>query len=219
MITVQSDSKTIDYCLIEDVGTLVWAANLAAVELHVPLARAERPDRPTAMIFDLDPGPPAGLLDCARLALELRDALQGVGLQSLAKVSGGKGLHVVVPLDGTADFDVTRSFAKAVATLFARKQPNRVTATMNKTTRAGRVYIDWLQNDPHKTTVCAYSLRAMDRPTVSAPVSWQELAYAAKANTSHLAFCAGDMIKRVKKDGDLFTAALELKQKLPSYGG
>ena len=213
---VEGRTKVVNYCLANDLPALVWVANLASLELHVLLSRSEALDRPTAMVFDLDPGPPAGLLDCVRIALELRDLLADSGLRSLAKVSGGKGLHFYVPLNSAAGFDDTKRFAHAVARAYEEKNPERATSNMRKELRAGRVFIDWSQNDASKTTVCVYSLRAQERPTVSAPVEWKELARALqKGDPSGLVFSPEDALARVEKKGDLFAEALTLKQKLP----
>jgi bifunctional non-homologous end joining protein LigD len=206
-----------NHCLINDAAALVWAANLAALELHVTMARASAPDRPTAIVFDLDPGPPAGLAECLSLGLKLRDVLAALGLESFPKTSGGKGLHVYVPLNtGRATFADTKRFAHAVAMVFERENADRVTATMSKSVRGGKVFVDWSQNDNHKTTVCAYSLRARDEPTVSTPLTWDEVAAAdAKGRAASLVFRAPDVLERTDKLGDLFEPITTLKQKLP----
>jgi bifunctional non-homologous end joining protein LigD len=169
--------KTLDYCLIEDLPSLVWAANLAAIELHVPLALAAAPDRPTTMVFDLDPGPPATQADCVPVALRLKAMLDQLKLKSVVKRSGGKGLHVMVPLNAPAvTFDQTKAFARAVALTLERDDPKTVIASMSRDARRGKVFIDWSQNDRNKTTVCAFSVRAREEPTVSWPVAWADLA-------------------------------------------
>jgi bifunctional non-homologous end joining protein LigD len=168
--------EAIDYCLIEDVATLTWAANLAAIELHVPLALAADPDRATAMVFDLDPGEPATQADCVPIALRLRAVLDALKLRSVVKTSGGKGLHVLVPLDPTTvTFEDTKRFARAVALTLERDDPKRVIASMSRAARRGKVFIDWSQNDRNKTTACAFSVRARDEPTVSWPIPWSAL--------------------------------------------
>src|SRR5690348_2282239 len=163
ILSTRTENKEVNHCLINDRAALLWVANLAALELHVPLAKADRPGRPTVMVFDLDPGAPATLVDCARLGIRLRDLLARLGLQSFPKTSGSKGLHVYVPLNGSGagvTFDDTKTFALAIASLLARDDPQKVTMNMSKSGRAGKVFVDWSQNDTHKTTVCAYSLRA-----------------------------------------------------------
>jgi bifunctional non-homologous end joining protein LigD len=168
--------KTIDFCTIDTIGALVWAANLAAIELHVPLALAAKPDEPTALIFDLDPGPPATIADCATVALRLKALLDELKLVSVVKTSGSKGLHVLVPLNTPGvTFDDTKSFARAVALTLERDDPKGVIASMNKHDRAGRVFVDWGQNDRNKTNACVLSVRARDEPSVSFPIPWAEL--------------------------------------------
>ncbi len=218
--TLPAGSKKIDYTLADDLATLVWLANLAAIELHTPLARAEAPDRPTAMVFDLDPGAPADVIDCARLALQLRGLFDQLGLESLVKTSGSKGLQLYVPLNvPDVDFAATKTFSKAVAELFEQNEPDRVVARQTKTRREGKVLIDWSQNDRNKTTVCVYSLRARPRPTVSTPVEWDEVAAAAKrGDPARLTFEAKDTLARVRRQGDLFAALLSSTQRLPDFG-
>ena len=215
----RSGNAAIDYCVIRDPATLVWAANLASLELHVTMARAAAPDRPTAMVFDLDPGPPAALPDCLRVGLRLRDLLAAIGLKCFPKTSGGKGLHVYVPLNTPGvTFDDTKSFARAVAEVFQRQSPKAVTAAMAKAGRAGKVFVDWSQNDRHKTTACAYSLRARDEPTVSTPVEWEEVERAAETRRgTPLVFTAEEVLARVARRGDLFAPVLALRQKLPRF--
>jgi bifunctional non-homologous end joining protein LigD len=206
----------IHYCLVNDVATLAWVANLASLELHTALAKATAVTRPTMIVFDLDPGPGADVLDCCRVALRMRDVLAGVGLQSVPKTSGGKGLHFYVPLNTPCSFDDTKAFAHTLAEMFERDDPAHITAAMRKGLRPGRVFIDWSQNDEHKTTACVYSLRARTRPTVSTPVTWQEVEQALRArNGGRLVFEADDVIARVEKLGDLFAPVLTLRQKLP----
>jgi bifunctional non-homologous end joining protein LigD len=181
------------------------------------LARVPDLTRPTFMVFDHDPGEGAGLIDCVRVALEFRELLSKVGLQSFPKTSGGKGLHLYVPLNTKVTFDNTKAFSHAVAGLMEREDPARVTTVMRKDLRKGKVFLDWSQNDDHKTTVCAYSLRARARPTVSTPLTWEEVERAAKKNdASPLVFEAADVLRRVDKHGDLFEPVLKVKQKLPA---
>ena len=204
------------YCVIDDLATLVWAANLAALELHAPLAIATKPDRPTAMVFDLDPTVPATLLDCLRLGIRLRDRLKKLGLRCFAKTSGNKGLHMYVPLNTAATFDQTKTFARDVADQLVAEDPTHVTANMSKAQRGGKVFVDWSQNDRHKTTVCAYSLRAGPSPTVSTPITWFELESALAArDVERLKFGPSEALDRVEGRGDAFRPVLEIKQKLP----
>src|SRR3954452_22108246 len=167
--------EEIDYCLVEDLPTLVWAANLADIELHTSLSPAAAIETPTAVVFDLDPGAPAGILDCAQVALWLRGMFEQLGLNAYAKTSGSKGIQVYVPLNTEVTYTQTKPFAKAVAETLEAKFPERIVSRMAKSRRGGRVLIDWSQNDPHKTTVSVYSLRARERPTVSTPLEWDEL--------------------------------------------
>jgi bifunctional non-homologous end joining protein LigD len=215
-VLVQGSEGTVNYCLIEDIPSLMWVANLAALELHVPLERAHRQDTPTAIIFDLDPVPPAGLLECATLALRVRQALSACGLESVVKTSGRKGLHVMVPLNSGASYARTSQFARALAMAMVRDDPKGVTATNSKTDRAGKVFIDWNRNTAHQTTAAVYSLRANDEPTVSTPLAWEELEAAVKKrNVKGLTFTASRAVDRVAAHGDLFAHVLTLKQKLP----
>jgi bifunctional non-homologous end joining protein LigD len=215
--TLASERKPIDYILADDLPTLVWLANLAAIELHVPLARADSIERPTALVFDLDPGAPASIVECCRVAMQLQGMFEGLGLQSFAKTSGSKGLQVYVPLN-TADvaFEHTKTFAKAVAETLEAAQPDLVVSHMTKARRTGKVLIDWSQNDAKKTTVCVYSLRALERPTASTPVAWDEVrATRDSGDPARLAFEAGQVLERVAGLGDLFAPVLSLVQSLP----
>ncbi|MDP9175815.1 MAG: non-homologous end-joining DNA ligase [Planctomycetota bacterium] len=208
----------VNHCVVSDERTLLWVANLAALELHVLLSKVADPARPTAMVFDLDPGAPATILDCIRLALEMKDVLQHLGLESFAKTSGGKGLHFYVPLNTPTTFEQTKSFSRAIAELMEKQNPAKVTSTMKKSLRAGKVFIDWSQNDSHKTTVAVYSLRAMNGPSVSTPVTWPELQKAlAAGEASKIQFDAPAVLQRVAKKGDLFAPLLTIRQKLPIF--
>ncbi|HYC69790.1 MAG TPA: non-homologous end-joining DNA ligase [Opitutaceae bacterium] len=204
-----------NYCVVDTLPALVWAANLADLELHVPMARAKTPQRPTAMVFDLDPGPGADLVDCARVALEIRDRLAASGLAAFPKTSGSKGLQVYVPLNTPrASFDHTKAAAREMAEALAAAHPGEVTAVMRRALRRGKVLVDWSQNDDHKTTVCAYSLRATPRPGVSTPLAWTEVTAALKSGPGKLRFSPDAVLARVRKHGDLFAPVLELRQKL-----
>ncbi len=205
------------HCLIDAEPQLLWAANLAAIELHVPMAKAAKPNTPTTMVFDLDPGPGLALTDCLTLGLRLRELLGRFDLECFAKTSGKKGLHVYVPLNTPkVTFDRTKSFARAVAMMLEKEDPTLVTATMAKARRSGRIFIDWSQNDEHKTTVAAYSLRAMDAPHVSTPITWTEVTKAARIReTSPLSFIPSAVLARLSRRGDLFAPVLTLRQPLP----
>jgi bifunctional non-homologous end joining protein LigD len=208
--------EEIDYCLVEDLPTLVWAANLADIELHTSLSLAAEIERPTAVVFDLDPGAPADVLDCAQVAIWIRGMFDRLGLRSYPKTSGSKGLQLYVPLNTEVGYEQTKLFARAVAETLESKFPERVVSRMTKSERGGRVLIDWSQNDRHKTTVCVYSLRAMARPTVSTPVEWEEVEAAlAGADASRLVFDHATVRRRVGERGDLFAPLLSKRQSLP----
>ena len=204
---------SIDYVLAEDEPTLVWLANLADLELHTSLALAATPERPTLVAFDLDPGPPATVVECCRVAELLRGMFEGLGLECFAKTSGSKGMQVYLPLNSEATFAQTKAFSKAVAELLAREEPGLVVARQTKSARAGKVLVDWGQNDVNKTTINVYSLRAMPRPTVSTPLTWDEVRAAKKPED--LTFEAADVLRRVDEHGDLFAPVLALVQRLP----
>lgn len=210
----RSSGDVTQHCLVRDLPTLVWLANLAALELHTPMARADDIEHPTTVVFDLDPGPPAGMSDACRVALALRDLLGGLGLDGVPKTSGKKGLHVYVPLNqpGT-DHEETREFAHALARILARRERGVLTV-MDRTRRTGKVFVDWSQNARHKTTVAPYSLRATPSPGVSTPVTWDEVARASEGETG-LAFNPADVAGRLSEDGDLFAAVLDQTQHLP----
>ena len=203
----------IDYCVCDDLATLVWLANLADLELHPSLSLADDVDRPTVMAFDLDPGAPAGLAECCEVAFLLRDALTQLGLESFAKTSGSKGIQVYVPLNADGvDYDHgTKALSHALARHLEAQHPKLIVSQQRKDLRRGKVLIDWSQNDEHKTTVCVYSLRARERPTVSTPVEWDEL-----ADPDALVFEASDVLERVDGHGDLFAPVVELHQELPA---
>jgi bifunctional non-homologous end joining protein LigD len=213
----RTEGGNVNYCLMNDLPSLVWAANLADLELHVFLHRAPNIERPTALVFDLDPGAPADILDCGKIALALRTLLEKFKLKSFPKTSGSKGLQVYVPLNSTVTYEKTKPFAHAVAGRLEKEFPRAVVSKMQKALRAGKVLVDWSQNDSHKTTVCVYSLRAKELPSVSTPITWDELETALKKRSAKmLAFGPEDVLKRVEKHGDLFAPVLKLKQKLPA---
>ncbi len=210
-----SEDKIIPYCLANDLPSLVWAANLADIELHTSLAVYPKVDSPTVIAFDLDPGPPANILQCAQVAQWLKDELEEMGLECFAKTSGSKGLQVYVPLNTPTTYDATKSFAHDMAMRLERAHPEAALSKMAKDLRRGKVFIDWSQNDRHKTTVCVYSLRAKPQPFVSTPVTWRELGAALKKRDADcLAFTSDEALARVKKHGDLFEPILKLKQRL-----
>lgn len=215
---VPSRSKgKISYCLLDKLPSLLWAANLASLELHTFLHRAPRTDRPTMVAFDLDPGAPAGLLESAAAALALREVLDASDLVSVPKSSGSKGIHVYVPVNGPTDYETTKGFARAVARLLERRESKRFTSNMKKELRKGRIFVDWSQNSEHKTTVCAYSLRARPTPTVSAPLTWAELeAAVADEDPDRLVLGPDDVLKRVADHGDLFEPVRTVRQRLPT---
>ncbi len=213
----EGNQADIHYCTLGDIAGLVWAANLADLELHTFMACAPNVQRPTMMVFDLDPGAPADIVLCCRVGLRLRDLLKSVDLESFPKTSGSKGLQVYVPFNQPKlTYEQTKSFARGLAQHFETLYPTEVVSSMLKARRVGKVLVDWSQNDEHKTTICAYSLRAKDQPTVSTPVSWEEVAAVAKSGKgAALVFTSADVLQRVAKLGDLFAPVLELKQKWP----
>jgi len=212
----EGNHRTVHYILANDLPTLVWLANLAAIELHPSLALAKDITCPTMMVFDLDPGPPANIVQCCQVGLWLREIFEHFDLQSFPKTSGSKGLQVYVPLNTPTHYDETKGFARALAQLLEHEHPDMVVSDMKKSLRTGKVFVDWSQNDEHKTTVAVYSLRARERPTVSTPVSWEEVERALKKKDAGLlVFEAKQAVARFDKMGDLFAPVLELKQRLP----
>jgi bifunctional non-homologous end joining protein LigD len=210
--SIAMNRKTIDFCVCDDLPTLVWLANLADLELHPSLSLVYDVDRPTVMAFDLDPGPPAGLAECCEVAFLLREALSQIGLECFAKTSGSKGIQVYVPLNvEDVDYDHgTKALSHALARHLEAQHPKLIVSQQRKDLRRGKVLIDWSQNDEKKTTVCVYSLRARERPTVSTPLRWEEL-----EDPDSLVFEAGDVLERVEEHGDLFAPVVELEQELP----
>jgi bifunctional non-homologous end joining protein LigD len=210
----RSDGSNIDYCVMNNLSALVWAVNLADLELHVFLHRAPKIAQPTAVVFDLDPGAPADIKDCCRTSLQLKSLLDQMKLKSFPKTSGSKGLQVYVPLNRAITYEKTKAFAHRIATELEKAFPESIVSNMQKSLRKGKVFVDWSQNDDHKTTVCAYSMRAKERPTVSTPVTWEEVDKGKNSGTT-LVFEPEDILKRIEKNGDLFAPVLKLKQSLP----
>ncbi len=212
----EGNNRIMDYCLAQDLPTLVWAANLADLELHTSLARKRDVARPTMMVFDLDPGAPADIVHCCQVGLWLRDLLAKMKLKSFAKTSGSKGLQVYVPLNTSVTFDQTKDLSRALAQHLERQHADIVTSNMSKSVRKGKVFVDWSQNDEHKTTICVYSLRAKEEPTVSTPVTWDEVENCLKKKKADLMkFRSDKTIARVEKMGDFFEPVEKLKQKVP----
>ena len=212
----EPNQRDIDYCLAQDLPTLVWAANLADIELHTSLSRKKNVGRPTMMVFDLDPGAPADIVQCCQVGLWLREILQRMNLRSWAKTSGSKGLQIYVPLNTAVTYEQTKGLSHALAEYLEHEHPELVVSKMSKALRKAKVFVDWSQNDQHKTTICVYSLRAREQPTVSTPVTWQEVEETVKKkNGKRLVFRCDETLARVEKMGDLFEEVETLKQKLP----
>ena len=213
----EGNRRNVNYILANDLSTLVWMANLAAIELHPSLSLAKKIEQPTMMVFDLDPGPPANIVQCAQVGLWLREIFEHFGLRSFPKTSGSKGLQIYIPLNTPTSYDVTKPFAHALARLLEDQRRQLVVSDMKKMLRVGKVLVDWSQNDDHKTTICVYSLRAKDRPSASTPVTWDEVnLMLEKRDPSLLVFLCEQTLQRVEKMGDLFEPVLKLKQKLPA---
>ena len=206
-------ARDIDFCLANDLPTLIWLANLAALELHTSLGTATAYDHPTMVAFDLDPGPPATIVECCRVALLLRDMFERLGLSCFPKTSGSKGMQVYLPLNTPATYDETTPFARAVAELLEQEHRDLVVSQQSKELRKGKVLVDWSQNVDFKTTVCVYSLRAREQPTVSTPITWEEVESAQEPED--LRFEAQDVLERVERHGDLYAPVLEVEQRLP----
>jgi bifunctional non-homologous end joining protein LigD len=207
----------IEFCVCDDLPTLVWLANLADLELHPSLAHIDDPAAPVILAFDLDPGPPATIVECAEVAVRLRQALRSIGLECFPKTSGSKGMQVYAPLNTPATYPQTRAVSKAVAIALERAEPDLVVHEMKKSVRGGKVFVDWSQNAEHKTTVGVYSLRAMSRPTVSTPITWDEVdAVRASRDPDDLVFTSDAVLARVAEHGDLFAPVAELQQSLPA---
>ena len=212
----EGNNRMMNYCLAQDLPTLVWAANLADLELHTSLSRKNAVERPTMMVFDLDPGAPADIVQCCQVGIWLREILQEMKLQSWAKTSGSKGLQLYVPLNTAVTYDETKALSHALAEYLEREHSNLVVSKMSKALRKGKIFVDWSQNDEHKTTICVYSLRAKEEPTVSTPVTWEEVEITLKKkDAKRLVFRCEKTLQRVEKMGDLFEEVETRKQKLP----
>jgi bifunctional non-homologous end joining protein LigD len=212
--------KRVEHCELSDAAALAWAGNLAALELHVPMGRAPDPAVPTTVVFDLDPGAPADAIACAEVALLVREVCDRLRLVAVPKTSGKKGLQVYVPAGGDdLTYERTRAFSRGVGQLLERSRSDAIVTTQVKTARVGKVLIDWSQNHLTKTTVCAYSLRAQDRPTVSTPLTWDEVEEGRRGgDPDAFVFTATDVLARVERLGDLFAPVAEVEQELPVLG-
>jgi len=209
------NDRWMDYCVVDDLPSLVWVANLASLELHTSLSLGKKIEEPRMMVYDLDPGPPANIVDCCQVGIWLRDYFADFGLKSFAKTSGSKGLQLYIPLNSAVDYSRTKGVSKGVAQQFEREKPKQVVSQQLKTLREGKVLIDWSQNDQYKTTVNVYSLRAREHPTVSTPVTWDEVEEClSERDPMRLRFTADAVLERVSSFGDLFEPVLSLKQKL-----
>jgi bifunctional non-homologous end joining protein LigD len=216
----EGNNRTMHYLMANDLPTLVWIANLASIELHPSLSLGSDISRPTMIVFDLDPGPPANIVQCCQVGLWVREIFEHFGLRSFPKTSGSKGMQIYVPLNTKTTYDETKSFAHAIARVLEQQHPDLVVSDMKKAVRTNKVFVDWSQNDQHKTTISVYSLRARERPTVSTPIRWEEVEQALKKkDAAPLVFEAKDVLARVEKMGDLFEPVQKLKQKLPHLSG
>jgi bifunctional non-homologous end joining protein LigD len=212
----EGNHRWMEYCLVQNLPTLVWAANLASLELHTSLSNASAMPHPSCIVFDLDPGAPANIVQCCQVGLWVHDAFARFGLRSFPKTSGSKGLQIYIPLNSGISYTETKPFAHQLALSLERRHPELVVSDMKKSIRPGKVLVDWSQNDEHKTTVCAYSLRARQHPTVSTPVSWAEVTRCLEsADPASLEFTAPQVLERVERHGDLFAPVLTRHQQLP----
>jgi bifunctional non-homologous end joining protein LigD len=212
----QKNGEIIESCLANNIQSLIWITNQSSLETYIPVSRIEDINSPNYMIFDLHPGTNTNIINCAQISLFLRDLLQKIGLKSFLKSSGGKGLHLYVPLNTRTSFSEVRLFAGSVARILERNHPHKVTSQLDNSVPPGKVFIDWSRNERLKTTVCVYSLRANQRPTVSMPIDWNELKFYLKLNKPELfIYELKRAVKQVESFGDIFREVLELKQKLP----
>src|SRR6202163_413356 len=216
----EGNNREVNYILANDLPTLVWIANLASIELHPSLSLAKDISTPTMIVFDLDPGPPANIVQCSQVGLWVKEIFDHFGLQSFPKTSGSKGLQIYIPLNTKTSYEQTKPFAHALARLLEQEHPDLVVSDMKKAIRTNKVFVDWSQNDQHKTTISVYALRAREHPTVSTPITWEEVEEALKKkDAGRLVFEAKDVLARVEKMGDLFEPVQKLKQKLPQLAG
>ena len=215
-----SEKTHVKFCRLDEPAALAWTANMAALELHPGLATEADLRRPTWVVFDLDPGPPATAVECAQVALWLREVFDGLGLTAGVKTSGSKGLQVYVPLHTGVTYEETSTFSLAIAQLLEKWHPKEIVTVQTKDLRAGKVLIDWSQNSYHKTTVGVYSLRAREKPTVSTPITWAEVeALHESGDPESVRFVAGAVLQRIEEHGDLWAGLLHTEQELPSVGG
>ena len=216
----EGNNRTMHYLMGNDLPTLVWIANLASIELHPSLSLGKAIETPTMIVFDLDPGPPANIVQCCQVGLWIKQIFDHFGLKSFPKTSGSKGMQVYVPLNTKISYDETKGFAHAIARLLEDQHRELVVSDMKKAVRTNKVFVDWSQNDQHKTTISVYSLRAREKPTVSTPITWEEVETALKKKDAGLlVFESKDVLARVEKMGDLFAEVQTLKQKLPKLSG
>jgi len=212
----EGNNRWMDYCMVQDLPTLVWVANLASIELHPSLSLGKKIEQPTYIVFDLDPGPPATIVQCCQVGLWVREIFGQFGLESFAKTSGSKGLQIYIPLNTSVTYDETKPFAKTIARLLEDQHRDLVVSDMKKALRTNKVFVDWSQNDQYKTTVSVYSMRAKERPTVSTPVTWNEVEQCLKKeDPESLVFTSDQTLARVEKNGDLWANLPKTKQKLP----
>jgi bifunctional non-homologous end joining protein LigD len=216
----EGNNRTMHYLMGNDLPTLVWIANLASIELHPSLSLGKAIETPTMIVFDLDPGPPANIVQCCQVGLWVKQIFEHFGLKSFPKTSGSKGMQIYVPLNTKTSYDETKPFAHAIARLLEQEHKDLVVSDMKKAVRTNKVFVDWSQNDQHKTTISVYSLRAREHPTVSTPVTWEDVETALKKkDANRLVFESKDVLARVEKMGDLFAEVQTLKQKLPKLSG
>jgi len=216
----EGNQRDVNYILCNDLPTLIWVANLASIELHPSLSLAQDIMCPRSIVFDLDPGPPANIVQCCQVAIWLRSIFEHFKLQSFPKTSGSKGMQIYVPLNTKTSYHETKPLAHALARLLENEHRELVVSDMKKAIRTNKIFVDWSQNDDHKTTVSVYALRARERPTVSTPISWDEVEHCLKKKDSKLLVFEGHQtLDRIEKTGDLFAPLLELKQKLPKLPG
>jgi bifunctional non-homologous end joining protein LigD len=216
----EGNARNVDYTICNDLPTLVWLANLADLELHTNLSLASDVNAPTMMVFDLDPGPPATIVECSRVGLWIRELFAQLKLHAFPKTSGSKGLQLYIPLNTPVTYDDTKPFAHAIAELLEKQHPELVLSSMSKEARKGKVFVDWSQNDRIKTTIGVYSLRAKDLPTVSTPVSWAEVEECLeRGDPEFLSFRSDEVLARHQELGDVFLPVQELRQTLPDLPG